>query len=132
MAEGSCLTALHSVPAMQLVWAPAALAADTHHFLHGRRKPRNNARVNAIVPDDAERNFLLIAAAATVGGWYVNENLARVWYTKGGPGGSREPSLEVVVGSEAIAYFTASTTYRRIVFWLLSRWGARSVQAFDL
>ena len=32
----------------------------------------------------------------------------------------------------ASPYFSTSTTYRRIVFCDLSRWGARSVQAFDL
>src|SRR5262249_49719173 len=44
-ARGSCLTALHSIPAMRLVRDPAALAAETRdddgvaHFLQAPRKP---------------------------------------------------------------------------------------------
>jgi hypothetical protein len=35
-------------------------------------------------------------------------------------------------GPLGIGYFSTSTTYRRTVLYALSRWGARSVQAFDL
>jgi hypothetical protein len=42
------------------------------------------------------------------------------------------PSLMPPLGLEKGPYFSTSTAYRRIVFCDLSRWGARSVQAFDL
>ena len=35
-------------------------------------------------------------------------------------------------GPLGIGYFSTSTTYRRTVLYALSRWGARSAQAFDL
>jgi hypothetical protein len=35
-------------------------------------------------------------------------------------------------GALGTGYFSASTTYRRITLTALSRWGARSAQAFDL
>jgi hypothetical protein len=46
------------------------------------------------------------------------------------------PSTALTTGCRPVglrrAYLSTSTTYRRIVFCVLSRWGARSVQAFDL